>query len=380
MRIRHIFLMFSFIFGFISHVFANEKVITFGQSAVLKGPAQALGIGMNDGILAAFQEVNNQGGILGGYKLQLVSKDDGYEPGRAIENVTDFSQDDSIFAIIGEVGTPTSKAAQPVATRFGKLFIGPFTGAEFLRTPFNKKIINLRPSYYQETEAWTAHAVDKLGYKRIAILYQDDSFGRAGLKGVEMALHKRGLKLVSEGTYTRNTTAIKSAVLSIRRGKPDAIFMVGAYKPCAEFIKLSKKLGVQGPFFNISFVGSVALAKELGDKNDNVIISQVMPITTDKTLSIVTDYNRALKQYKPTATPGFVSLEGYVLGRFLIDVLKNIKGDVTPENFEKTLYSKGQFNVGGLQLTFKEGDNQGMGQKDIRLTRILPNQKFEYVT
>ena len=75
----------------------------------------------------------------------------------------------------------------------------------------------------------------------IAILYQDDGFGRVGLAGVEKAMKKRGLEISAVGTYPRNTTAIKKAVLSIRKAKPKAVVMVGAYKPITEFIKLAKK-------------------------------------------------------------------------------------------------------------------------------------------
>ena len=96
-------------------------------------------------------------------------------------------------------------------------FIGPFTGAAFLRNPSLRNVINVRSSYDQETEAWIEHLTTDLGVSRIAILYQDDTFGRAGLSGVSKALEKRGMKLVAEGTYERNTTAVKTALLEIRK-------------------------------------------------------------------------------------------------------------------------------------------------------------------
>jgi branched-chain amino acid transport system substrate-binding protein len=126
--------------------------IVFGQSAAFDGPAAALGLGMREGILAAFNEANAGGGV-NGHKLELVSYDDGYEPEKAIANTKRLIGEDTVFALVGEVGTPTSNAVQPIATEAGVPFIGPFTGAAFLRDPSLKNVINIRGSYGQETEA-----------------------------------------------------------------------------------------------------------------------------------------------------------------------------------------------------------------------------------
>ena len=190
--------------------------ILFGQSAAFEGPAAALGRGMRHGILAAFGEINRAGGVAG-RRLELVSYDDAYEPETAIENTERLIRQDQVFALIGEVGTPTSRAVQPIATAREIPFIAPFTGASFLREPRLANVVNIRATYDQETEAIVDYATTKLGLTRIAILYQDDSFGLAGLKGVRAALVRRGLALAAEGAYMRNTTAVKTALLQIRK-------------------------------------------------------------------------------------------------------------------------------------------------------------------
>ena len=233
--------------------------IVFGQSAALKGPAAALGLGMREGILAAFHEANAAGGVHG-RKLELISYNDDYEPEVAIAKTNKLLDDDRVFALIGEVGTPTAKAVQPITTEQGVPFIGPFTGADFLRDPSLTNVINIRASYGQETEAWIKHLTTDLGLSRIAILYQDNSFGRAGLDGVKRALEKR------------STTAVKRALLAIRRGHPQAVVMVGAYKPCAEFIKLARMIKLEAVFVNISFVGSEPLAEELRRDGEGVVV------------------------------------------------------------------------------------------------------------
>lgn len=384
-----ILLLLCFFFT-LENVFSlPTKRIVFGQSAVFSGPAKDLGADMQNGLLTAFEEANRKNTIPG-YTLALKSYDDGYEPDRAINNTTKLIREDNVFAIIGAVGTPTSKAAQPVAQKYGKMFIGAFTGAAFLRV-FNPKIINVRASYDEETEKWVAYAVDKLGLRRVALFYQDDSFGMAGFNGVTAALKKRGLELVGEGTYVRNTKAVKTAALDILESKPQIIFMVGTYAPCALFIKLIKELSqdphnhswlkpFEGLFVNISFVGANSLAKELGSQSENVLITTVMPIVSDMSYDIVKDFNKAFEAFSPGKPLTFVSLEGYAVGRFIINVLGQIEGEITPEAFENKIYSQKHFNVGGLTLSFsKENkDNQGLSEKNIFFVSMNPDGKFEY--
>ncbi len=354
----------------------SDDAIHFGQSAALDGPASALGIGMREGLLAAFEEVNRNGGV-NGRQFQLKSYDDGSEPERAIAHTPKLIEEDRVFALIGEVGTPTSKAVQPIATEKAVPFIGPFTGAGFLRNASLGNIVNVRATYDLETETWIQHLTEDLGYDRIAILYQDDSFGRVGLSGVKKAMDKRGLTLAAEGTYKRNTTAVKSALLKIRKADPQAVVMVGAYKPIAAFIKLAGKVGMKATFVNISFVGSKALAKELGDIGAGVVVTQVVPFPWDTSIALVTDYQAALKANNPDAEPGFVSLEGYMVGRIAIMALAKIDGEVTRQKFMDVIASTGSFDLGGVTLTYGPDDNQGMDQ--VFLTVIQPDGSFKAV-
>lgn len=355
-------------------VFADK--IVFGQSAAFKGPAAALGLEMRQGILAAFEEANAEGGV-NGRKLELVSYNDGYEPDKAIENTKKLLNEDNVFALIGGVGTPTSKATQPIASDAKIPFIGPFTGAEFLRSPYKHTVINVRASYFQETEAMVDKLVADLGVSRIAIFYQDDSYGRAGLSGVERALERRSMELVAEGTYKRNTTAVKRAALAIRKGKPEAVIMIGAYKPSAEFIILAKKIGVDAKFLNVSFVGSKALAKELGDAGKDVIVTQVVPFPEDNSVPLVARYKAAMMSVNPDAEVGFVSLEGYTVGRLAIRVLGEMGPTVTREAFLKKFAEIGTFDLGGVILNYGTDDNQGMDK--VFLTVIQPNGRFKAV-
>src|ERR1700726_1034410 len=254
----------------------SSDTILFGQAAALEGPSSALGRGMRQGILAAFAEINAKGGVHG-RKLDLISRDDGYDPDRSVDQTIRLIEQDKVFALIGAVGTPTTAETVPIAQAKGVPFIGPFSGAAFLRAPDLHNVVNIRASYAAEAEAWIKHLTEDLHIRSIAIFYQDDSFGRDGLAGVKLALEKRGMELTAEGTFERNTMAVGSALRTLKRAEPEPVVMVGTYAPSAEFIKLARKSGFNPVFVNISFVGAVALAQELGHEGAGVIVSQVVP-------------------------------------------------------------------------------------------------------
>lgn len=351
---------------------AEEKKspILVGQSCALTGPAESLGIEMRGGLLAAFSKVNDGGGVHG-RDIGLLSLDDGYEPDRAVMNAKYFINKKEIFMLIGHVGTPTSQAVVPLVEQYQIPFFAPFTGAEFLRVPFRRNVINVRASYFQEMEKLVSYLLDTKKLSRIACFYQNDSYGFAGLKGIEIALEKRGMQLVSKGSYERNTVAVMGGLHDISQGKPEAIILVGAYFACAEFIKLSKaKLAGDLLYCNISFVGTESLKKALGRYGDGVIVSQVVPHPQDLSIPLVREYVEAMRKYQHDIPISFVSLEGYIAGKLFAEIVKAVKGELTRESFINTMEEVGSFDLGGVVLQFGPEDHQGMDA--IFLTKISP--------
>ncbi|MBR1195586.1 ABC transporter substrate-binding protein [Bradyrhizobium sp. AUGA SZCCT0240] len=350
--------------------------IVFGQAAALDGPASALGQGMKIGLEAAFAEINKAGGVKG-RKLELKSVDDGYEPTRSIEAAKKLLEEDKVFALVGAVGTPTSAATQPIATAAGAPFIGAFTGAEFLREPHKPLVMNIRASYFQETEAMVERVTKDLGATKIAIMYQDDAFGQAGLAGVKKALEKRQMQLAGEGTFERNTVAVKAALLAIKKVEPQAVIMISPYKPAAEFIKLAKQIKLDATFVNISFVGSDALAKELGAAGTGVVITQVVPFPKDAAIPVVGRYHASLKASAPDAQPGFVSLEGYLVGRAIAAALEKVDGDLTRQAMIDAVQKAGSLDLGGFKLSYSPTSNRG--SNEVFLTVIQADGSFKAV-
>lgn len=349
---------------------AAGEPIVLGQSCALSGPAKNLGLEMRAGLLAAFSRVNDLGGVKG-RDILLQSMDDGYEPDRAVENTRFFIEQEDVFMMIGEVGTPTSKAVVPIIEEHEVPFFAPVTGAEFLRVPFRRFVINVRASYFQEMERLAAYLIDTQKITRIACFYQNDSYGFAGLAGIQRALRKRGMELVSQGSYERNTVAVMGGLRDVHAGEPEAIVMVGAYAACAEFIKLSKvKKDSDCIYCSISFVGTESLKKALGRYGDNVIVSQVVPRPGDRSVKLMDEYMAAMNTYQHDMPVSFISLEGYIAGKLFAEIAGRVEGELTRRKFINTMESTAIFDLGGVVLHFSKNDHQGMDA--IYLTRIMP--------
>lgn len=351
----------------------TDAAVLFGQSAALEGPAAALGLSARLGIQAAFQEINAQGGVHG-RQLQLITLDDGYEPERAIANTHRLITQDRVFALVGAVGTTTTRSAAPLAARAGVPFIAPFTGDVEIRAKW-QNMIHLRASYDEETETMVEHLVKDLAIKRIAVLYQNDYFGRDAHAGLKTALHRRGLKLVGAGVYERNTSAVKAALLDIRRAKPEAVILISAYRAAAAIILWSRATGFDPVFMAISFVGSNPLADALGAQGVGVFVTQVVPFPTTIDLPVTVSYVQALTSVAPNAEPGFASLEGYMAGRLIIEAMRRSGRDLTRDIFLATFKQEGGVDLGGFK--FRYGPVGNTQERAVFLTAINNTGRYQ---
>lgn len=152
---------------------------------------------------------------------------------------------------------------------------------------------------------------------------------------------------------------------------------VAPYKPTAEFIRTIKAMGLTVPVVSISFVGSEALAKDIGAEGAGIFVTQVMPLPTDSTIPLVKAYQDALKAVDPAATPSYVSIEGYMVGRVTAEALKKVSGDITREAFLDAVASLSELDLGGVKLAYGAADNQGMDK--VYLSRLTADGKFEQV-
>jgi ABC-type branched-subunit amino acid transport system substrate-binding protein len=328
--------------------------IVLGQSAAFSGPAAQLGIQMNIGARIYFNALNAQGGV-NGHSIELRTLDDGYEPDRCKANTEKFLNDE-VFGLFGYVGTPTSLAALPLVVDAKIPFFGPFTGAQALREPFHKSVFHLRASYYDET-ALIVRQLTALGLKKIAVFYQNDAYGKAGLEGVTRALKSQDLAPIALGTVERNTVDVAQAVKEIVPKLPDAVVQISAYKSCAAFIRAARKAGFGGQFINVSFVGTQALADELGKEGRGIMVSQVMPFPFSTTTAISREYLDAVRKAGGDAQPNYSSIEGYLAAKVLTEGLRRAGKNPSREALIAGLESIQNGNFGGFSVEFGPRDH-----------------------
>jgi len=346
----------------------TDKEIRFGIVAPFTGASRELGRQMKLGIDTAFSRVNDAGGIEG-RMLKLVAADDGYEPSHTLDAMKQLYEKDQVFGFIGNVGTPTAAVAIPYALERRTLFFGAFTGSNLLRNdPPDRYVFNYRASYAEETDAVVRYLIRirKLQPKQIAVFAQQDAYGDAGYAGVAKAFRALGFNdaTIMRMNYKRNTVDVDDAVAQLHAAKPPvkAVVMVAAYRAAAKFIEKTRDAYPGMIYTNVSFVGSTELADELmllGPRfASGVIVTQVVPAVGGYS-SEVLEYKNALQQYFPGEAPDYVSLEGYVAAKVLIQGLRKTGRVLDTEKLIDTLEAMRSIDLGlGAPLGFGRSEHQ----------------------
>jgi ABC-type branched-subunit amino acid transport system substrate-binding protein len=348
----------------------HDRVV-LGQAAVFSGPAAQLGIQMRNGIKAYLEHVNAQGGVHG-RKIELATEDDRYETKVAPLASKKLIEEHKVFALLGYVGTPTGVAHLPVVNQAKVPLVGMFTGAEVLRVPFSRYVFHVRASYYDETEKIVEQIVS-IGGKNIAVFYQDDAYGLAGLAGTEIAMKKRNMQVSTKATVERNTVKVESAVKTIHAAKPDAVVMISAYTSIAEFVRQMRRAGSGATFYNVSFVGSKALADALGKEGVGVAISQVVPFPWGAGVPVVKEYQRLAKKAGFTDY-NFSALEGFLSAKVLVEGLRRTGRNLTRERFISTMEGMSDVDLGGFYVGYSPTNRAG--SKFVDLTIIGRQGRF----
>lgn len=348
----------------------TDTAIVLGQSAPFSGAAEQLGLQFHLGAQLFFEQLNAKGGVHG-RRIELKRLDDGYEPERCVANTKQFIGE-GVFALFGYIGTPTSVVALPLATEAKLPFFAPFTGAEALRTPFNRYAIHVRASYFDETAA-IVRQLTQVGIKRISVFYQNDAYGKAGLEGVTRALKALNMEPASTGTVERNTVDVAESIKSIMAGRPEAIVQISAYKSCAAFIREARKAGFAGNLYNVSFVGTQALLDELGKDARGVAVSQVMPFPYSPATALSGEYLAAVRA-KQGRAPNYSGIEGFVAAKVFSEALTRAGRGLNREGFINAVQGMKALDLGGFPVDF--GPNKHTGSRFVELTLLTEDGRI----
>jgi len=347
----------------------TETEILFGMASPFTGVNRELGRAMKAGVDTAFAAINAAGGIHG-RKLRLIALDDGYEPSRTVPVMRQLLEIEKVFAIVGSVGTPTAAVAIPYCMEQKAPFFGAFTGGDPLRkSPPDRYVFNFRPSYAEETSAAVRHLVGvrRIPASRVGVFAQDDAFGESGWRGAAAQLAAYGVeeRRIFRAGYGRNSVDVGESVeaLRARAGEIDAVVMVATYKAAATFIRKVRDAGLDVVFTNVSAVDANALAEELVSSGarhaENVVVTQIVPLPTSRA-SAVMKYRKALEEHAAGERPGFVSLEGWIVGNLLAEGLRGAGPNLDAERLVEALEGIRDLDMGiGAMITFGPTEHQG---------------------
>lgn len=371
---------FPFLFILASLSFATtsqaEQIIKVGMSGAFSGDNASMGEDFSAGARAAFSRFSSETG----HAIQLIAKDDAYEPRKVASNVRTLIEESFVDVLFGNIGTPTVAVSAPIALEKKTLLFAPVTGSSVIRpkTP-DRYLMNYRASYEEELSAVFDALADELNLtvEDIALFNQQDMFGSSARKYLNKLIKKHNIEPkdgLFQMEYSRNTLAVEHAVadLLIRTPTPKVIFMFGSAGPSAKFIRLTREYGLDPLFVGISFMGSRLFVEQIQDVPARILITQVVPSFRDPKLAIAADFRHDMAKFSPQTKLNSLSFEGYIAARIFTRPFTK----ALPANREEiidALESLGKFDIGlGAQLTLSPQEHQA--SHSVWLTQLKVGQ------
>lgn len=343
--------------------------IGVAQVAPLSGVLASTGQQMVLGGKIYFDWVNDNGGIHGA-RIKHIVVDDAYKVDETVRLTREVLANPEVVALFGYAGTAnvSKLLADGVLDAGGAPLVAPYTGGEALRTPFNPHIFHVRAGYMDETEHMVQQVVT-LGMTRIAVMYQNDAFGKAGLAGVEAAVAKRKMKLVGSAGYERNTDQVRDAVKQIHAADPQAIIMISVNRSTAAFAQQYRAAGGGAQLYNISVVDPAELVKLAGIKAVHGLgISQVVPFPFGANKPVVREYQALMKKYGGDQALSYTSFEEFLGAKVLVEGLRRAGAAPTRARLVKALESIDNFDLGGTRVQYSPTNR--IGSRFVEVTVI----------
>ena len=357
---------------------AGELVI--GQVAPLSGVIADTGKDLVLGAQIYFDSVNEEGGVFGKKIVHLV-KDDGYKVPETVHAIKEMVANDDVIALIGSAGSAHLSAVlkEKILADGGIVLMSPYTGSLALREPFSdtRNIFHIRASYADEAEGIVDQLL-ALRTDKIAVFYQADAFGNAGLDGVVAALKRRGKTIIGSASYVANTspdTGVDEAVKKIAEADPSAVVMWSTSPYSAAFVKKMRPVSRIAEFINVSVGTSEAINRLATPQVARGIgIAQVMPFPYSSATHVVREYLTALKKYGQGAKESYTSLEEFIGAKVLVEGLRRAGPNPTREKLYKALETMNSYDVGGFVVHFSPINHSG--STFVEVTVISNNGKL----
>ena len=350
----------------------GSTTVKIAQTTALTGPLGELGSAMHQGARAGFAAINAKGGIHG-RMVELTVADDAYDIQRSQTNVKGFLEDRSYFALFNCMGTPMLEAMLPQVMEAGIPFFAPFSGALSVRPKNVRNVFNIRASYADEAEQLVQHLAT-IGIKRIAVVYQNNTFGKEVFNAAQISMDKYKLAATAVVTVENSSLDASLAASRVASSNPEAVLVGLAGKPTIDFVKAIRTQRKGLPLYALSIMGAAATLKAMGDDAIGIAVSQVVPLPGNTTTPVVRDFQQAWKAAGITLEPSHLALEGYINAMVFAEALKRTGKTLTRSAFIDSTWNMLRLDLGGFDVSFS--DSSKSASRFVELTMVSRNGRF----
>lgn len=356
----------------------TDTTVKVGTTLALSGAVAVIGTPVLHGLQAYFNYINDQGGV-NGRKIELVYKDDQFNPAVTVQKTQELVDQDKVFALVGTLGTPGLLASMDYVVQKGIPDVYQGSGSSKFAIPFKKNYFPVQPNYTSEGHALAQYAVDNLKAKSIAVLYQNDEEGTEGLNGIKEQLDKLGKSDLLKASVAFNTTDVdfSSQVLKAKDVNADVVILLGTAKPLSGIAVKAKEIGYKPQFLATYVVSDFTMFKLAKDAwNGAIVAGWAYPITdtNDPKVKLFLD---SMKKYFPNETPSGYNVAGWIAAQTFVEGLKRAGNDLTWDGFIKAMETFKDWNDGlAYKLTYT--DNEHSPQKAMYFMKAVYKNDKEF--
>lgn len=333
--------------------------ILIGRTGSLSGVNARQGNGASAGIQAMFDEQNAHGGVCG-RSLELIAIDDGYDPARAKKAAAKLIKDEKVFAMIVSNGSGPTQAILPIITEAKIPLIGSTSGAIMRDGKNSRYFFNARNSNYDDARGITSY-LDFIGDRTLALVYQDDAFGKSALADFERAAKEDHIEItgkIAMAATTENADATVEKLMAEGGARSHNVAMLLVDKPTANVIKAIRKAKLLQRIYAITSSGE--FEREAGKvAAANVIVSQSFPSVTDAGHPTSRQFRELMDARAPGYRESVVAMEGFITANILIEGLKATCGSLSREHLVDALETFKNKPIVGMYYTYDTPAHEG---------------------
>ena len=342
---------------------ASAKEILVAQVAAFTGAQASSGKAIRAGINLYLNHVNSSGGI-GGDHIRLVTYDDGYKAEETVRLVKEVLGKQAPLAFVGVLGTANNEALikDGILARANVPLVGAISGASSMLGAPN--IYVTKASYADEVRR-LFEILSLIGINRVAVVYQDDGFGKDIVTGAERAAPVTRVNLVVKAPYERNTTNVQAAVQAVLKSDAQVIYLGAVTSAAVEFIKQYRKAGGTAQVYGVSVIDINGMKKVLSPEElTGYAFGVLWPLTTSRTLQMTREYQQLAKEAKD---PDLAerSMEGYIAAKVLVHGLRQARS--SPAALSKAVAGMKSVDLGGFMVDFTRPKQTGSQYVDFAI-------------